>query len=120
MNELMKKRFDMPDEIRPIPNGKVEVIKLGDSQALRSTFQPGWRWSESVKPIAKTDSCQIHHVLYIVSGRIAVRMDDGTTMEFGPGDVAEIPPGHDGWVVGDVPCVNLDFAGAAEFAKVRV
>jgi mannose-6-phosphate isomerase-like protein (cupin superfamily) len=119
MSELIKKRFDVPDEIRPIPNGKVDVVKLGEMQALRNTFQPGWRWSESVKPIAKTDSCQVHHVLYILSGRIAVRMDDGTTTEFGPGDVGEISPGHDAWVVGDAPCVNLDFAGAAMYAKAH-
>jgi uncharacterized cupin superfamily protein len=117
MNKLIKKSFDAPDEIRPIAKGKVEVVKLGDFQVIRNTFESGWRWSESVKPIAKTDSCQVHHILNIISGRIAVRMDDGSTAEFGPGDVGVIPPGHDAWILGDVPCVNLDFGGSAVYAK---
>ncbi len=117
MTKLLKKRFDLADEIRPIAKGKVEVVKFGDIQAIRNTFEPGWRWSESIKPIAKTDSCQVHHLIYILSGRLAVRMDDGSTAEFGPGDVGEIPPGHDASVVGNVPCVNLDFGGSIVYAK---
>jgi uncharacterized cupin superfamily protein len=115
--KLMKKRFDAPDELRTIDKGKVEVVKFNDVPVMRNTFKPGWRWSESVKPVAKTDSCQVHHLLYIVSGKIMVRMDDGSTTEFGQGDVGEIPPGHDAWVVGDVPCVNIDFGGSQVYAK---
>lgn len=117
MSKLIKKRFDAPDEMRTIDKGKVDVVKLGDDQVMRNTFKPGWRWSESVKPIAKTDSCQVNHILYVVSGKIAVRMDDGTSAEFGQGDVGVIPAGHDAWVVGDVPCVNLDFGGSSVYAK---
>jgi mannose-6-phosphate isomerase-like protein (cupin superfamily) len=117
MSKMVKKSFHAPDETRPIAKGKVEVVKLDDFQVIRNTFEPGWRWSESVKPIAKTDSCQVHHILYIISGRIAVRMDDGSTAEFGPGDVGIIPAGHDAWIVGDVPCVNLDFGGSTIYAK---
>jgi uncharacterized cupin superfamily protein len=117
MNKLVVKHFDDPDEFRAIPKGKVEFIRVGDVPVIRNTFQPGWRWSESVKPIAKTESCQVYHILYVISGRLATRMDDGTTAEFGPGDVGVIPPGHDGWVVGDVPCVNIDFGGSTTYAK---
>jgi mannose-6-phosphate isomerase-like protein (cupin superfamily) len=117
MSKLIKKSFTVPDEVRPISKGKVEVVKLDDFQVIRNTFEPGWRWSESVKPIAKTDSCQVRHVLQIVSGRIAVRMDDGSTAEFGPGDVGVIPPGHDAWIIGEVPCVNYDFGGSIAYAK---
>jgi ethanolamine utilization protein EutQ (cupin superfamily) len=112
MGKIVKKSFDASDETRPIPKGKVDVVKLGDIQVMRQTFEPGFRWSESMKSIAKTDSCQIHHLMYIVSGRLGVRMNDGSTAEFGPGDVGDIPSGHDAWVVGNVPCVNVDFGSA--------
>lgn len=117
MAHLAKKRFDTPDETRPVAKGKAEIVKLDEVQVMRTTFEPGWRWSESVKPIVKTDSCQVHHIGYVISGRMVIRMDDGTTAEIGPGDVGVIPPGHDAWVTGDEPCVMLDFAGAAAYAK---
>jgi quercetin dioxygenase-like cupin family protein len=118
MDKLERKRFDSPDEVRPMSGkGSVEVVRIGGGVVGRVTFEPGWRWSEHVKPIAGTDSCQAGHLAYIVSGRQAVRMDDGTELEFGPGDVVAIPPGHDGWVVGDEPCVLLDFAGMAHYAE---
>jgi hypothetical protein len=117
MNKIVTKSFNVPDEIRPIPKGKVEVVKLGDLPVIRDTFEPGWRWSESIKPMVKTDSCQVYHLLYVLSGRIATRMNDGSTSELGPGEVGVIPPGHDGWVVGDEPCVVLDFGGSAVYGK---
>ena len=117
MSKLIKKSFALPDEIRPIPKGRVEVLKLNDLPVIRNTFEPGWRWSESVKPIAKTESCQVFHVLYVLSGRLGARLDDGSTAEFGPGDVGVIPAGHDAWVIGSVPCVNLDFGGSSVYAK---
>ena len=112
MNKIIKKSLDAPDETRPIPKGKLDVVRLGNIEVTRQTFEPGFRWSESMRSIAKTDTCQIHHLMYIVSGRLAVRLNDGSTAEFGPGDVADIPSGHDSWVVGDVPCVNVDFGNA--------
>ena len=84
---------------------------------MRAIFEPGWKWSESVKPIAGTDSCQVAHMGYQISGRMKVRMDDGSEQEFGPGDAGVIPPGHDAWVVGDEPVVFIDFQGAALYAK---
>jgi quercetin dioxygenase-like cupin family protein len=80
-------------------------------------FQPGWRWSEDVKPIAGTQSCQAPHAIYVISGRMGIRMDDGTEGEIGPGDIAMIEPGHDAWVVGDEACVGVDFGGYASYAK---
>lgn len=117
MASLVMKRFEAPDETRPIANGRVEVVQLGDVQVMRTIFEPGWRWSESVKPIAKTESCQVYHLGYVISGRIVVQMDDGSTAEMGPGDVGVIPPGHDAWVTGEEPCVMLDFGGASVYAK---
>ena len=116
-----RKRFDSPDETRPFQDhtGRVELVTLGGRVVGRGTFEPGWRWSEHVKPIAGTDSCQAAHLVYVVSGRQNVKMDDGTELEYGPGDLVYMPAGHDAWTVGDEPCVVLDFAGMAEYAKPR-
>jgi len=114
---MEKKSFDSPDETRQTPKTKVEVVTIGGATLMRATFEPGWKWSEHVKPTAGTDSCQVHHVSYGISGRLKVVMDDGTEMEFGPGDVADIPPGHDAWVVGDEPSVSIDASGGATYAK---
>ena len=97
--------------------GEVEIVKVGDGVVGRATFQPGWRWSEHVKPIAGTDSCQAAHFGYVVSGRQRAIMDDGTELEFAAGDVVTIPPGHDAVVVGDEPCVVIDFAGMEHYAE---
>ena len=106
------------DEVREFPKGKLEMSTVGKMMVGRATFQPGWRWSESVKPIVGTDSCQVPHNGYVVSGRIAIKMDDGTEFEAGPGDAYDIPAGHDGWVVGDEPYVGVDFSSAmSEYAK---
>ena len=115
---LEKKSFSSPDEVRPMSGkGQVEILNVGDGVVGKATFEPGWRWSEHVKPLAGTDSCQAAHLGYVVSGHQKVIMDDGTELDFGPGDVVAIPPGHDGEVVGDEPCVVLDFAGMEHYAK---
>jgi hypothetical protein len=106
---MIKKSFDSPDETRTPDKTQVDVVHLGNVQAGRFTMQPGWRWSECIKPIAKTDSCQARHVGVAVAGRIAVRQDDGTEAELGPGDAYVIDPGHDAWVVGDEPYVGYEF-----------
>ena len=111
--QLQKKSFEFADEVRPTADrGRVEIVKIDDRVVGKGKFEPGWRWSEHVKPIAGTDSCQAAHFLYVLSGRQKIVMDDGSELEIGPGDVVSIPPGHDGWVVGDEPCVVLDFKGA--------
>ena len=112
-----KKNPKTPDETRKFPKGKLEVVEVGEFTFGRSTFQPGWKWSKAVKPIAKTDSFQAHHVGYVVSGRMAGVMNDGTKWQISAGDVLDIPPGHDAWTVGNKPVVLLDFMGAAEYAK---
>ena len=117
MTKLERKSFEQPEETRNINKGKVEVVKLGDMSVMRADFDPGWRWSECVKPIVGTDSCQVHHLTYIVSGRLGVRMNDGSEAEFGAGEVGVIPPGHDAWVVGNDKCVSIDFQGGANYAK---
>lgn len=118
MANLESKRFDNPDETRKfVENGHVDLVNVGGGVVGRATFEPGWKWSEHVKPMAGTETCQAPHLIYVISGRQKVVMDDGTELEIGPGDVTHIPPGHDGWTVGDEPCVALDFAGMAEYAK---
>jgi quercetin dioxygenase-like cupin family protein len=117
MAELGKKSLSAPDETRPIDKGTVEVVEVGGVTIMRTTFQPGWRWSESVKPVVGTDSCQVPHVGYVISGRLHVRMDDGEELEVGAGEAVHIPPGHDAWVVGDEPYVGLDFLGGETYAK---
>jgi Cupin domain len=112
----LRKSLDQPDETRAVDKGKVEVVELGGKKVLRSTFEPGWRWSECVRPIVGGDSCQVDHFGYCVSGRLKVRMDDGEELEFRAGDAVHIPPGHDGWVVGDEPYVGIDVTGTG-FAK---
>ncbi len=106
---LQKKNFQKPDEIQTPPNLKVENITIGDMTVSKQTYQPGWKWSQDIKSIVKTDSCQVHHFGVWVSGRLRVRADDGQEIEFGPGDVSDIPPGHDGWVVGTEPAVFYAF-----------
>ena len=115
--KALAKSLSTPDEVRTFDKGKVEIVNLGDVTIGRGTLEPGWSWSKCVKPLAGTNSCQAPHTSYIISGRMKVRMDDGTEFEGGPGDTAVIPPGHDAWVVGDEPCVSIDFTGMKDFAK---
>ena len=116
---LQQKTLDSPDETRTFENGKAQVVTLGDFTASRLTFEPGWRWSENVKPIVGTESCQVLHTGYQVSGRLHVRLEDGTEEEVGPGEAYVIPPGHDAWVVGDEPVVTVDMSQvtAERYAK---
>jgi hypothetical protein len=117
MTSLRKKSLDSPDEVRSFDNGKVEIANLGEVVIGRATLEPGWSWEKCVKPIVKTDSCQAPHTQYVVSGRVKVVMDDGTEEEFGPGDAAVIPPGHNAWVVGNEPVIAVDFTGLKDYAK---
>ena len=117
ITEMERKSLDAPDERRSFPKGQVQVVTVGGTTFGRATLQPGWKWSESVKPIAGTETCQTEHLQYHVSGRLHVVMDDGTEAEFGPGDVSLIPPGHDAWVVGNEPVVAVDWWGASNYAK---
>ena len=111
-----QKGFDQPDEVREFPNGRAEILEIGGGSVGRFVFQPGWRWSDDVKPLAGTHSCEIQHFQYHVSGRLGVRTDDGTEIVAGPGDVVSLPSGHDAWVIGDEPVVLIDFHGASTYA----
>jgi len=112
MTRLEKKSFNAPDERRTPPNTAMESVRFGDRTVTRITYHPGWRWSSDIKPAAGTDLCQVNHFVYVLAGRTHVVMAGGTELDLQPGDVATIPPGHDAWVVGDEPCVFLDFGGA--------
>jgi hypothetical protein len=114
---MQKKTLNAPDEVRTFDKGRVELATVGTVTFGRASFQPGWKWSESVKPIVKTAYCEAPHVQYHVSGRPGVRMVDGSEEEFGPGDVGVIPSGHDAWVVGNEPAVIIDISGMTHYAK---
>lgn len=115
MPHLQRKSFITPDKVRAFLNGRIDVVTLGEMAIGRFVFRPGWRWSKDVAPIVGTRSCQHRHVGYTISGTLEVRMDDGTSLVIGPDDAYEIPPGHDAWVVGDVPWDSVEFTSAHAF-----
>ena len=119
MSNAEVKNFARAEEIREFPNGHLELITIAGRTIGRATLKPGWRWSTSLQPIMKTESCQAPHLQYHVSGILRCKMDDGTEFDCKPGDVSSIPPGHDGWVVGNEPVVIVDFQGMLEYAKPR-
>ncbi len=117
MANMEKKNVGSPDETRKFEHGQMEVVKIGGGTVGRGTFNPGWKWSTDVKPVAGTDLCEAPHFMYQVSGRMKVVMKDGSELESGPGDIMAVPPGHDAWVVGDEPVVVIDWGGATNYAK---
>jgi hypothetical protein len=119
MAPMQKRNLLSADETRTFEKGKLELVTIGGITFGRATFQPGWRWSTSVKPLMNTKSCEAPHLQYQVSGRLHVVMDDGSEDEFGPGDIALLPPGHDAWVVGNEPVVVIDVSGMVDYAKKK-
>jgi quercetin dioxygenase-like cupin family protein len=119
MAGLTRKSINSPDEVRQMKDGKgqLELVDLGAGLVARATFEPGWKWSEHVKPMAGTDSCQAAHVGYVISGRMKIVMDDGEETEIGPGDFMTAAPGHDAWIIGNEACVIIDWQGMADYAK---
>lgn len=117
MASLETRNFDSPDETRRPDKTTVEIVKLEGTTVGRYTFEPGWRWSECIKPVAQTETCQVDHVGYALEGRLHVRHDDGTEVEVGPGDVYHIHPGHDAWVEGGQRFLAVEFQGAGGYAK---
>jgi hypothetical protein len=113
MENLVAKSFDSPDEVRTPDKTRLEVVDLGGPKAARMTAQPGWKWSECIKPVVGGDSCQNRHIGTVVSGRLHVAHSDGAEADIGPGAVYRIEPGHDAWVVGDEPFVAYEFESAA-------
>jgi quercetin dioxygenase-like cupin family protein len=117
MQQTEHRAFGDPDETRSFPHGRAEILKVGDSEIGRLVFEPGFRWSEHLKDIAGTASCEAPHFQYHVAGKLAIKMDDGTEFIAQPGDVTSLPSGHDAWVVGDEDVVVVDWFGASEYAK---
>jgi quercetin dioxygenase-like cupin family protein len=109
MAKLEVRDFGSPDEVKEFEKVRTETIRIGDATVVRNIYQPGWRWSKHLRPIAKTSSCQVSHLLYLVSGTMHVVMDDGTERDIKAGEVTLIPPGHDGWVVGNEKVVAVGF-----------
>jgi class 3 adenylate cyclase len=120
MVRLLRKRLDAPDEVRSFTHGRVEIFEIGDNIVGRTVYEPGWRWSVDVKPIAGTDLCMYHHLGYCLTGLLHVVLEDGTSLEIGPEEAFEIPPAHDAWVIGDEPWITVDFAGMRSFARPMV
>jgi hypothetical protein len=109
--------FANPDEVRTFPHGRAEILNTSAGAVGRLVLEPGWQWSKDVKPAVGTEWCEAPHFQYHASGRLQVRMADGTEFEAGPGDITSLPAGHDAWVVGDEPVVLVDFFGATDYAK---
>ncbi len=117
MEKMEVKSLNKADEVRTFDKGKLELVKIGGAVIGKATFQPGWRWSDSVRPLVKTKSCEAPHFQYHISGTLRVKMDDGTVVDCKAGDVSLLPTGHDAWVVGNEPVVVVDFQGMVDYAK---
>ena len=117
VTKLEVKSHGSPDEVRSPDKTRIEIVRLEGFTLGRMTFEPGWRWSESIKPVVKTDSCQVSHVGFAVSGRLTVRIKDGTQKTIVAGDSYTIPPGHDAWVEGNERFVGIEVMSAEQYAK---
>jgi hypothetical protein len=119
MAGIESRGFDSPDESRTPEKTRVDVVRMEGATAARMSFEPGWKWSDCVKPVAGTDRCQARHVGVVQSGRLHVEHDDGSEVELGPGDAYVIEPGHDAWVLGDETFVGFEFEprAAEEYAR---
>ena len=117
MPRLQRRSFIDSEEVRRFPNGELRLVTFDDIVFGEFRFEPGWKWSNDVRPIAGTALCEHRHVGFVISGQLHVAMNDGATMDFVAGDIYEIPPGHDAWVVGDVPYLGVEFSGARTFAR---
>ena len=116
MAEALYKSFERPDELVEFPNIRSRIIELGDLTVGELVSQPGWRWSVDMRPTIGGEWCQARHVGYVISGRLGIDFSDGTHLELGPGDVFDVPPGHDGYTIGDEPCVQVEWSGIRAWA----
>jgi len=117
VTKLETKSLSTPDELRTPPKTRVEIVRHQGYTLARYTFEPGWRWSECIKPAVKTDTCQVSHLGYVISGQITIRMQDGSEKTLSAGESYSIPPGHDAWVRGNERFVALEVLSAEQFAK---
>jgi class 3 adenylate cyclase len=116
--KLQKRNLANPDEVRSVGRGKLELVEIGDTAIGRIQYDPGWRWSDDVRPIVGGELCDVRHVGVCLSGRLRIEMADGSTMEIGAFDAYEVPPAHDAWVIGDEPWISIDSQGRRYFAKL--
>lgn len=116
MTDLILATFEKPDEVRSFEKGKLELVRIAGMTFGRATYDPGWKWSEHVGRALGKKSCDVEHVVLIISGRAAIAMDDGRLVEVAPGDLLHVGPGHDAWVLGDEPYVSLHLMGANGYA----
>lgn len=116
MADVVAKNFGAPDNVVDFPKIRSRIVELGDLTVGELVSEPGWRWSEHVRPTVGGEWCQARHVGYIVSGSLGVEFMDGTRAVFSPGDVFDIPPGHDGFTVGDESCVQVEWMGIRAWA----
>ena len=119
MKAIEVKAFDSPDEVRTFDKGRVELVNVNGRIVGRATFEPGWRWSESVKPMAGTNSCEAPHFQYHLSGTLHIKADDGTERDVRAGEVSMLGEGHDAWVIGSEPVVVVDFQGMVDYGKQK-
>ncbi len=117
VTRLQVKSHNSPDERRKPDKSQIDIVSVGDYTIGRLSFEPGWRWSECIKPVVQTDTCQNSHVGFCVSGKLTVETSDGGRAEIAAGDSYTIPPGHDAWVEGGDPFVGIEFVSAADYAK---
>ncbi len=117
VGDVEKQNLRDADEVRESEKGRAEIVRLAGTSVARITLEPGWRWSEHLKPIMGTESCEVKHLLYLISGRMHVRMDSGEDFVIEPGDLVSIAPGHDAWVEGDEPSVALELQSGEVIAK---
>jgi hypothetical protein len=116
MPDTLHKSLETPDDVIEFPGIRARIVELGDLTVGELVSEPGWRWSTHVRPTVGGQWCQARHVGIVLSGRLGVGLSDGTSLEFGPNDVFDVPPGHDGWTIGDEPCVQIEWAGLRAFA----
>ena len=119
MRNILKKSLNSPDETRTFDKGSVNLATVSSTTFGLVTLNPGWKWSECVKPIAKTKSCMAPHTQYVISGRLHIAMDNGEEFDLAPGDAVVVPPGHDAWVIGNEPFVAVDVTGMIDYAKIK-
>jgi len=118
MIDVLRKRFESPDEVRTFERGKLEIVHLGGRTIGRASYQPGWKWSLHVAPTVGTTLCPVEHVGMVLAGSATVAFEDGRVIELRPGELFHVPAvPHDSWVVGDEPYVSLHFLGADTYAK---
>jgi quercetin dioxygenase-like cupin family protein len=117
VTQFETKSHSSPNEVRTPDKTRVEIVRLEGFAIGRFTLEPGWRWSQCVKPVVKTEACQLSHVGCAVSGHLTVRLKDGTVKTISAGESYTVPPGHDAWVEGKERYIGIEVMSAEQYAK---